>query len=299
MFQFDRGIDHRFVDRLNAEYERGGWWRAVASDPDLFIAIRGGYLNVYWNGNSLLKLSLDGDRLLGQVHYKYLLRPDVPSPYVPVDDGAVRLGDASSLFQADLSDLAALKKAAALYAGDEKAGVHRIIQSNSNVLDAEVAFGLEDRTTRRLDFAALRSSVDGAEVVFFESKQFSNPELRAAENIPAPVVEQIAGYKELIAKHDAALRQSYRAVCSNLAALLGVRDRYAASLDLMQRIASGEKVLRINPAVWLVVFGYDSDQWGGPIWKPHKDKLDKHLPGHVLYKGSPKGFTRGISSAVA
>lgn len=297
MFQFDRGIDRRFVDRLNAEYERGGWWRAVASDPDLFIAIRGGYLNVYWNGNSLLKLSMDGDRLLGQVHYKYLLRPDLPSPYVPVDDGAVRLGDASRLLQTDLSDLAALKKAAALYAGDEKAGVHRIIQSNPNVLDAEIAFGLEDRTTRRIDFATLRPSADAAEVVFFEAKQFSNPELRAAEDSPAPVVGQIAGYKDLIAKHDAALVQSYRTVCGNLTALLGVRDRYAASLDLMLRIASGETALRINPAVSLVVFGYDSDQWAGPVWNRHKEKLDRHLSGHVLYKGSPKGFTRGISSA--
>ena len=44
----------------------------MASDPSLFIAIRDGYLNVYYSGNSLLKLSLDGERLAGEIHYKYL-----------------------------------------------------------------------------------------------------------------------------------------------------------------------------------------------------------------------------------
>ena len=210
MFAFNRGIDQRFVDRLNAEYKRGGWWRAIASDPDLFIAFRDGYLNVYWNGSSLLKLTLDGDRLVGETHYKYLLRPDTPKPYIPVDGGMVKLPDLAALFHVDLSDVPALKRAASAYVGDEKAGVHRIVLSNPNVVDVEVAFGLEGNgedapSTRRIDFAALHSAADGAEIVFYEAKTFSNKELRAAGDARPPVSGQIEGYRKLLAEHAGAL----------------------------------------------------------------------------------------------
>jgi hypothetical protein len=111
MFIFNHQIGHDFVNRLNAEYERGGWWRAIVSDTDLFIAIREDYLNVYHNGASLLKLTFMGDRLVGETHYKYLLRADVAKPYIPVDGGMVKLPDAAALFHADLSNLGALKRA--------------------------------------------------------------------------------------------------------------------------------------------------------------------------------------------
>lgn len=303
MFTFNRGIDGRFVDRLNAEYERGGWWRAIATDPDLFIAIRDGYLNVYKGGNSLLKLTLDGDRLAGETHYKYLLRPDSRTPYVPVDNGLVKLPDAAALFHADLSDIPALKRAAAAYVGDEKAGVHRIVLSNPNVVDVEVAFGLagngeEGPSTRRIDFAALHPTADGAEIVFYEAKAFANKELRAAGDTPPPVIGQIEGYRKLLAEHADALARSYRAVCGNLVALNGVRDRYAASLDLLRRLAGNDTKLHVSEAVSLVVFGFDSDQRDGTVWKGHRDKLEAALDKRLLLKGDSQGFTRGISAPV-
>lgn len=301
VFTFSRGIDLHFVDRLNDEYERGGWWRAIVSDPDMFIAIRGGYLNVYWNGNSLLKLALDGDRLVGETHYKYLLRPDLPKPYVPVDGGVAVLPDASALFIGDVSDVAALKRAAAPYAGDEKAGVHRIVMSNPNVLDVEVAFGVNGDgeaapSTRRIDFAALRTAADGAEIVFYEAKQFANKEVRAGGETFPPVVGQMEGYRALVAEHAGALERSYRAVCANLVGLHGVRDRYAASLDLMSRLAAGDAALHVSEAVWLVLFGFDADQRDGKVWVGHRRKLEAALGNRLLLKGDPQGFTRGIST---
>ncbi|HLO77401.1 MAG TPA: hypothetical protein VK196_13175 [Magnetospirillum sp.] len=301
MFVFNRGISQHFVQRLNAEYERGGWWRALASDRDLFVAIRDGYLNVYWNGNSLLKLSLDGDRLAGEVHYKYLLRPDGAKPYVPVENGMAHIPDVANLFQADLSDVPALKRAAAPFAGDEKAGVHRIVLSNPNVLDVEIAFsvgptGEDGPLARRIDFAAWRPTSQGAEVVFYEAKQFSNAELRASGDAPAPVVGQINGYQELLARHRTEVERSYRTVCGNLVALLGVHDRYAGAQDQMRQLATNDVPLKVDEAVRLVVFGFDSDQRDGAAWKPHREKLEKALPGRVLLKGEPKGFTKGISA---
>lgn len=293
MFTFRRGIDSRFVGRLNAEFERGGWWRAIASDPDLFIAIRDGYLNVYWNGNSLLKLTLDGDRLVGETHYKYLLRPDAPEPYIRVEGGVASLPDnAATLFHCDLSDVSALKRTASAYGGDEKAGVHRIVLGNSNVIDVEVAFRLAGKIkkappTRRIDFAALRPVSSGAELVFYEAKLFSNAEIRASGEGDPHVVEQINGYRDLLVKHAPDLIKSYRTVCSNLAALHGVKERYAASLGLMRDLADGTAALHVNEAVWLVVFGFDSDQRDGKAWADHKGKLLKpeRLGGRVILKG--------------
>lgn len=301
MFTFNREIEERFVEKLNAEYERGGWWRSIVSDPDLFIAIREGYVNVYWNGNSLLKLILDGEGLVGETHYKYLLRNDVPKPYVRVEGGVVKLPDASALFHADLSDVAALKRAAAPYVGDEKAGVHQIVLSNPNVVDVEVTFGLEGNgekapATRRIDFAALRPTAAGAEIVFYEAKLFSNKEMRATGDTLPPVAGQIEGYRRLLVEHASSVERSYRKVCGNLATLHGVRDRYAASLDLMRRLASGEAVLHVSEAVSLVVFGFDSDQRDGDVWKAHHTKLKTALGNRLLLKGDPQKFTRGISA---
>ncbi len=30
MSQFKKGISQQFVDRLNAEYKAGGWWKSMA-----------------------------------------------------------------------------------------------------------------------------------------------------------------------------------------------------------------------------------------------------------------------------
>jgi hypothetical protein len=279
----------------------GGWWRVIASDRELFVAIRDGYLNVYWHGCSLLKLFLDGERLRGETHYKYLLRANMPQPYVPIDGGVAQLPDLATLFHHDLSDMAALKQAAKAYAGEEKKGVHQVVMSNPNVIDVEVTFGIEGRdteaaATRRIDFAALRPAGDGAEICFFEAKDFTNKELRAGGLDTPPVLNQIAGYHTLLLQHAPDVCRSYRTVCGNLAGLLGVRERYATALDSMRRLAAGETSLVVNEAVRLVVFGFDADQKDGDGWRKHNTKLADTLKEHLLLKGNPKGFTRGIST---
>jgi hypothetical protein len=299
---FNRGIGGRFVKRLNAEYERDGWWRAIASDRDLFIAIRHNYINVYWKGNSLLKLHLNGDRLVGETHYKYLLRCDKTPPYVCVDDGVVKLPDAPALFLGDLSDMGALKRAAAAYVGDEKDGVHRIVLSNPNVVDVEVAFGPEAEgevppSTPRIDFAALRStSAESVEIVFYEAKLFSNNQLRAKGDTRPPVAKQIDDYTKLLGEHSDEITRSYRKVCGNLIDLNGVRDRYEASLNTMRRLAAEEIDLQVNASVWLAVFGFDIDQREGTVWKEHRKKLKDAVNQRLLLKGNAQDFTRGISA---
>jgi hypothetical protein len=180
--------------------------------------------------------------------------------------------------------------------GDEKAGVHRIVTGNPHVIDVEVAFGVEANSgegpaTRRIDFVTLYPSADGGELTFYEAKLFANKDIRANGDNPPPVIGQIEGYRQLLAKHREDLLWSYRAVCGNLLALEGVRERYAASHGLLSRIADGDATLHMSDAVRLVVFGFDADQRNGKVWASHRQKLKAALGERLLLRGSPQGWT--------
>lgn len=299
MFNFKRGLSADLVKSLNEEYRDGGWWKALVDDPQVFIAIRDEYLNVYWNGNSLLKLFLQNDRLVGEVHYKYMLRPEINgNPYIRIEGGKVQSVNPADLFLSDLSNLASIKRAADVYAGEEKTGVHKIVMSNRNIIDVEIAFGTENeqsgaRVAQRIDFAALRLENHGPELRFYEAKTFNNPELRAEGELPPPVLSQLKKYKDFLCSCESDLITAYRKVCGNLVSLSGFEKRFSMH-SLLDDIAKGELPLSINPDVRLVVFGYDRAQDNGDAWKIHRAKLkDETL---LLMKGDPKGFTTGISS---
>ena len=137
MGSFKRGLDSAFTEVLNQEYDKGGWWRGFVDDPDLFLAVRDGYVNVYYRGCSLLKWEAGAPNW--KIHYKYLLRPEVEDLYVKVDGGTPNFGDEmKGFFIGNLAELDSLKKAAQPYAGDEKTGVHNVILANENVLDVEI-----------------------------------------------------------------------------------------------------------------------------------------------------------------
>ena len=55
MGTFDRGLDKAFVQELNKQYDQDDGWRGFVDDSDLYLAIRGGYINIYYRGCSLLK----------------------------------------------------------------------------------------------------------------------------------------------------------------------------------------------------------------------------------------------------
>ena len=173
---FKRGLDPGFVEKLNEMYESCSWWCELVNDEDLFLAIRDNYINVYYRGNSLLKLERQGRRrnrtIVGKIHYKYLLQPRVgESPYVKIVDGKPCFQDTKSLFFESL-DIKKLKAAADPYAGPEKTGVYEIIRANRNILDTEVGFS----TPRSyVDFAALIETEQGVKIVFFEAKHFHEP----------------------------------------------------------------------------------------------------------------------------
>ena len=65
---------------------------------------------------------------------------------------------------------------------------------------------------------------------------------------------------------------------------------------MLKGIADGSTPLKVNVEPRLVVFGFDADQSDGKNWRTHRDKLRDQLGDRVIFRGSPKGFTRGISA---
>ena len=297
---FNRGLDDEFVKALNREYAKKGWWAGFVDDPQLFVALRDNCVNAYYRGCSLADIGWEGGKVVVHTHYKYLLRPSIDAPSAVFVDGAYRLPrDASALFVASPAEVESLKRAAKPYAGGEQTGVQRIIDSNRNILDVEVAFGLRgteasDPSAPRVDFAALRASDDGGKVVFYEAKRFANPELRAKERSIPKAVRQIDRYSAILRDNYAKIVESYGRVCGNLLHLHGMSARHPERHAMLERIA--DKPLSIDPDPRLVVFGFDADQRDGHAWKPHRERLCDLLgKNRVLLKGESKDFRRGIA----
>lgn len=298
MSTFSRGLDSAFVAAFNEEYEKGGWLRGLVDDKEIFLAIREQCVNFYYRGCSLLRLERLKGAMVGQTHYKYLLRPDSDEKYVTVVDGRPDFrGDAKNLFLHGFDDIGALKKAAEPYVGAEKAGVHHIVRDNPNILDVEIAFGIggteeSGASAPRVDFAAIRD----ATIVLYEAKHFDNRQALRAKAYGVPeVVRQIETYRGLLEANRDAVISSYRRVCRNLLSLRGVAERHPERHAMLKDIASGSRRLELDPHPMLAVFGYDADQWSGKNWEPHREKLDRLLGGRVLQKGGSEQFVRGIS----
>lgn len=297
---FNRGVSKEFVQTL----KKWGHWEEILDDSDLFIAIRDGYVNVYYQGCSIFRISYKNGGLVPETHYKYLVSPNVQNPYVLWEGDRPAIADRVNEILIHGFDLASLKKSSSAYAGDEKEGVHDILKSNRNVIDVEVALSPEAeaeeagqarkekgrRVANRIDFAAIQKKDDKACVVFFEAKRFDNSELRSRKHEPA-VFEQIRKYEAFITNNRLDVERSYRSVCKNMVELVQT-NRYD---PLVSEVADSPEKLTVDPEVLLVVFGYDADQEGGEVWKEHKEALSKYFQSRLLMKGSPRGFTNGIS----
>mgnify|MGYP003700576805 CR=1 FL=1 len=301
---FHRALETAFIDKLaalagSAADGKGNWWSDVLADEKLLIGVRGGYLNVYWRGQSIFRVSPSAAGLSVSTHEKYLLDPSLEAQ-VPMIDGAF---DLRHLLERGFigkyegpETLKKLKASSGVYAGTEKKGCHEIAVRNSNLIDVEIAFpgvtALDDegpeRIAPRIDFAAIQADGDGAKLAFWEAKDFSNPELRAREPGIPKVIRQIEVYKHYLHENAAAVEDSYRRMAANLLALKAMG--WARPLSpVIEDVASGKRRLSVGtePKVGLVIFGFDMAQRDGGGWKGHHARLKDSIP-DIVYAGDPK-----------
>ena len=253
---FARGLSDEFVEALNREYEDpNGWWRKLIDDKELFLGIRENYINVYFNGGSILELEHRGRAgLVGRTHFKYLVnltRDSDNKDYINFANGNFDKVTISDSYTSIITHLSEIKEAAKRHQGAEKTGVHQISIKNDNVIDVEIQF---PGTGSRIDFAALQSTKEGVEIIFFEAKTYSNNELRSRSGEPA-VVEQIKRYETMLMERREDIESSYQRVARNIREINGWNSKRSS---IFLEATKGNVAL--NPEVRLIIFGYDTPQ---------------------------------------
>jgi hypothetical protein len=200
--KFTRSLSPKLIEALSrlasSDRLKSNWWQEVLASKNLHLAVRGGYLNAYAKGQSVFKVGQKrgsgvdvNDRPIVSIHYKYLLRSVLPGgkQYINFDGDAFSI-DPSSIIHTNFvsrQTLADLIKAATVYAGVEKTGVHVIAKQNPTVVDLEIAFTKtgdedEDPIALRIDPAALHPNDNhrpqSARIVFYEAKCADDHRLR-------------------------------------------------------------------------------------------------------------------------
>jgi hypothetical protein len=299
MSDFRRGIRNSdFLESLERLAQQESWWHDVVADPSLIIAVRNEYLNVYWQGQSIFKVTFFDGQVSASTHPKYLLDPDI--------SGQVSLtGSKFDLekFETEMfvrsyepgKTLAKFKKAAGLYSGLEKKGVHAIAMSNPSLIDVEIALRANELTDvgtlPRIDLAVFEPSENGVNLVFWEAKTFSNPEVRSDA-----IVGQIKKYQAVVAAARSQIEDSYKCVARNLVRLSGMGCGHRQLSDGIRAVASDRSSLVVSEAnIGLIVYGFDADQRDNR-GKLLRNKLAADLAelkindGRIKFKGDPKGL---------
>jgi len=289
---FKRGLDAEFMTELEILAKRPSWFADVLDDPELVLGIRDNYLNVYWRGCSLFKIERNGKTLTSSTHPKYLIRPEL-SKAVAFDGGKFDVNGINPLTETyEVSEtLDRMKRAARVYAGDEKTGVHAVIRNaENNVVDTEVTFDREDnasQSTQRVDIANFEEGESSTRLLFWEAKLFTNKELWAKGENDPPVIEQVTRYRDKLQQHRDEVLQSYRKVAENLVEIGRWNGEIRKPGKLVEEVANGAPlVLDETPFVGLVVFEFDAAQRDNDRWRKNRDKLSKKLP--LMAAGDPK-----------
>ena len=77
-FEFKRELSDEFMAELEKLAKTDSWFKDVLNDKaNLIIALRGNYLNIYYNGQSLFKVDYKNKKLSVTTHPKYLVNPDI------------------------------------------------------------------------------------------------------------------------------------------------------------------------------------------------------------------------------
>lgn len=307
MGEFKRGISRPNMEILAKLAGQDSWWRDVLMDRSLLIGIRNEYLNVYWHGQSIFRVAFRARETLVSTHPKYLLNPDVSSQ-ISLKDGMFQFGanEAAMLTRKYKpgETLGKLKRAAKLFSGEEKQGVHQISTSNFSVIDVEIALQANDvsdvGSLPRVDIAAFEDGDrgDGVNLTFWEAKTLANPELRSKDkkNGLTSVVSQIKKYQTMISKYGPQICKSYGQIAQNFIEIEAMSEGHRKISTSVKKVARDPAILSVDPLhVGLIVYGYDADHAKGQM-KPLRDRLEIELAAlglakdRLRFKGDPKGL---------
>lgn len=272
--------------RKAAAAPEGAWLRDALSDPELFFALREERIDAYYRGRAIYSIDFSGDKVTPRTHVKYLVRDD-SDPYIRMHNGTFDYRDRPYLqgdYQEKIS-LRQMKAAAKTFSGVESMGVYAAIKDDPFVIDVEVAFNRTSevpehddveagRKQDRVDVVRLRKSENGFDLIFWEAKHFSNPEL-----FNDKILNQLAAYERQLQSRDEQLLTAFRNVCrfhyelDQLRRSLNIDGPSDDYLEILDDLANGKRTLNVVKQPSLFVFGFDNDQKSGR-WKARKEHFE-------------------------
>jgi hypothetical protein len=177
--------------------------------------------------------------------------------------------------------LARLKKAASLYSGREKEGVHEIATSNLSAVDVEIAINAislahVEKNLPRMDLASLERGKDGVDLVFWEAKTFDNPELESDK-----IVDQIRAYRAVVDADQADIAESYAWIAKNLSDMAKWSNGVRGVAPAINDAATGARINVSSSNIGLLVYDFTAHQ---------RDR--KGGDGKTLHETLTESFTR-------
>lgn len=253
MREFKRGLQNqKFIDELKKNIH----FQKMVSDPDLLIAIRNEYLNVYFYGQSICRISFTYDKLKFTSHKKYIGKDLEAADYHITPDYY-------------LNNLEQLKRKAFEHRGKEKEQVkeHIIKDKSSCIFDVEVS--LEGGY---IEYVVIDKIDNKFKLVFYEAKHFDNPGIRATEE--PKVFQQMKKYEYALNLQKKNILDSYKTVYDNICQL-GLQNK----ANLIKMIGETFDNIEIDTRPYLIIFKVDYQKKGRI---DHIEKLKKEFADRLI-----------------
>jgi len=290
-------VFRRELNNLN-NFTESCWWKTIVNDDDLHIGIRENYLNVYFHGCSIAKLTPTKNGISGTTSNAFLDKnsQEANSGYSPYTTKSKNESDPVTCNGfAPLNDIDAIKRNIEKYHEIEKNGATRektaiqqyLVQKSykGDILDLECTVSAysrdgvwaamvndaEDKLNRkipRIDLVELVEEEDAFKLNFIEVKHIRNPEL-VSHSTPK-VVQQMSDYKKLLELYREEFISAYQDVCE-------IQKKLALSNKnpTVTKVVSGlsEKKLTVNLKPILLILK-DKNENEPSNWEVHKKKLE-------------------------
>jgi Holliday junction resolvase len=290
------GVPEFFTDYLKL-------WAPAGTQPNLEsgrflrLAVRDGYLNFYYQGQSIGKIEQQASgKLKLSVHEKYLRGTGPSQNYATMatgEDGLNGKNLKDHRYEGDNS-IRQWAKASTNHSGPEKRGIDAILsnKANSNIVDLEMglpAFAFEEsgkNSAPRMDIVA----IEAGEIRFWEAKTLDDSRLRTKAEMPE-VVRQLGTYAAWFRgeTEKKAVKNAYFQTAIILKGLWDIAFNSDPSVSELGAeilaLAAAKKAPDLETKPSLVCFTGKSN--GEPIhtpgnWFHHRNKITSYGDGYVI-----------------
>ncbi|MFD2603731.1 hypothetical protein [Flavobacterium suzhouense] len=256
MYKFQRGIKNPdFITALNKNQH----FQNMVRDKDLFIAIRKEYINVYYYGQSICKISFNKkNREIKWISHK---------KYFGINEnGYLNTG-------IYLEKIEELKLNAEKYKLEEKEQVKKHALDNEDIciLDIEVGFG---KPRAYIDYVTIENINGSTKLVFHEAKHFKNSDIRSKKE--PKVFAQMKIYENLLHEYREDILISYNKVYENIIEL-NLNNKH----KLVKVIGKTFDNIKIDTKPILNIFEFDSQRKGTD---EHLRRLEKQFGSRLNLK---------------